>query len=124
MNSNLAVSAVIIDVGECMQTLRFLDRGQRCGVGKKDLTVPNPIGTLVCDIFANWLSGPPESSPDQRIYHLRTPCVHAPAYTLGATSGGLLLAPGRMWVSVTARMRVGASRRLIMFRREAVSPAF
>ena len=28
---------------------------------------PNPIGTLVCDIFANWLSGPPESSPDQRL---------------------------------------------------------
>ena len=46
-----------------------------------------------------------------------------PAYTFGATSGGLLLAPGCVWVSVTARMRVGivrwecsgvrASRRLI-----------
>ena len=54
---------------------------------------------------------------------LRTPCGHAPVYTLGATSGGLLLAPGRMWVSVTARMRdrvvrwdcrgVGASCRFI-----------
>ena len=36
MNADLAVSAVIIDVGERMQSFRFLDRGQRCGVGKKD----------------------------------------------------------------------------------------
>ena len=44
MNADLAVSAVIIDVGERMQTLRFLDRGQRCGVGKKDLTVDSKVG--------------------------------------------------------------------------------
>ena len=35
---------------------------------------------------------------------------HAPVYTLGATSGGLLLAPGRMWISVTARVWDGVVR--------------
>ena len=36
VHADLAVSAVIIDVGERMQSFRFLDRGQRCGAGKKD----------------------------------------------------------------------------------------
>ena len=39
VNADLAVSAVIIDVGERIQMLRLLYRDQRCGVGKKDLTV-------------------------------------------------------------------------------------
>ena len=29
-----------------MQMLRFLNRGQRCGVGKKDLTVDRKVGKV------------------------------------------------------------------------------
>ena len=39
VNADLAVSAVIIDVGERIQMLRLLYRDQRCGEGKKHLTV-------------------------------------------------------------------------------------
>ena len=39
VNADLAVPAVIIDVGERIEMLRGLYRDQRCGVGKKNLTV-------------------------------------------------------------------------------------
>ena len=44
VKADVAVSVVAMDVGWRMQILRFLNRGQRCGVGKKVLSVASDVG--------------------------------------------------------------------------------
>ena len=46
LNADLAVSVVAMGVGLRMQMLQSLNHGQRCGVGKKDLTVDRKVGKV------------------------------------------------------------------------------